>query len=289
MDHIPLFTSLPPRLKRISGGSDRGDEYQRFCVESWIQAGFQVNSINSENEIFPENLKDLVRVHRVPRDAQMATGRALPYIADVLSVIKNNLSKGPFVITNADIYLRNHKILRDAVREISSGECIVERRWDTKSFSDGSSAREYRYGFDLFVFSADDIQQMNNGDLVFGVPWWDHALPIRALLSGLSRKRVQSSVAYHLEHHDRWDRDLWIKYGNVFCKELIFQLERRCIPQNMEDHFYEQIKRYHILLRTEKNELLNSSLRVATSNILGSEDALFHHLSAINIAMLDRW
>jgi len=46
-----LFTSLPPKTTRIVNGRDFGLTYQRACIASWIAAGFDVISLNPENEI----------------------------------------------------------------------------------------------------------------------------------------------------------------------------------------------------------------------------------------------
>src|SRR3981189_1928829 len=46
-----LFTSLPPRTTRIVSGHDFGLAYQRACIDSWVAAGFDVVSLNSESEI----------------------------------------------------------------------------------------------------------------------------------------------------------------------------------------------------------------------------------------------
>jgi hypothetical protein len=48
---ITLYTSIPPRLKRMAAGREYGDEYQKKCIDSWISGGFRVVSINPKSEI----------------------------------------------------------------------------------------------------------------------------------------------------------------------------------------------------------------------------------------------
>ena len=46
-----IFTSLPPTTKRMVGENDFGPSYQLACLQSWVNAGFEVRSINPAHEI----------------------------------------------------------------------------------------------------------------------------------------------------------------------------------------------------------------------------------------------
>ena len=51
MQHVTVYTSIPPLLIRQSQGEDYGDSYQKECINSWREAGFRIVSVNSDCEI----------------------------------------------------------------------------------------------------------------------------------------------------------------------------------------------------------------------------------------------
>src|SRR5262245_59480011 len=110
---IVVATSIPPRLSRTNDGVSVGDEYQRLCVESWLACGFKVLSVNPREEIeplarrFPE-----IEFVPVDSDARAVTGRALPFIADLLRELA--ASSVPVVgIINSDIVFEPKSEWRD--------------------------------------------------------------------------------------------------------------------------------------------------------------------------------
>lgn len=290
MESVPLFTSIPPVMNRKDyKGVDLGEVYQRKCVQSWIDCGFTVYSINSASERVPEYLDDLIVVKKLERDAFEETDKPLPYLIDMFGVISKTVSKGSFVITNADIFFTKNDVLLDSVRDLRRNECLVEQRYDVSDAFETAGASIYAYGFDLFAFNVEDISNIPCEGLVFGVPWWDHALPIKSMLSGLSRRRIHTPLAYHLKHEERWDSNLWFKFGRKFVEATISQTS-----------MLEGGKRYKKQLEREvgKHKFISASARKSTASFfermeilegMKKDEALLHRLSNLNISTIDSW
>src|ERR1700729_2199040 len=51
MHKVTLYTSVPLQLKREAKSEDYGVSYQRECINSWMEAGFKIASLNPDCEI----------------------------------------------------------------------------------------------------------------------------------------------------------------------------------------------------------------------------------------------
>lgn len=289
MPSVPLFTSIPPVTKRVnSSGDDFGADYQETCLRSWIASGFDIYSINAVSEILPRNLGDRVHVQRVTRDAINETGRALPYLNDMFSVIRDIAKGGPFVLTNADIMFRNGSAFLDDVSKLKKGECIIERRWDVGDTEPSSAAQPYQPGFDLFAFHFSERHLLDCGDFVFGVPWWDHALPIRSMMAGFIRVTLNYPVAFHLKHTERWDDALWLKFGKKFVEQIVPDADR---PKHTSYiyRYREEVENKRIYTGMNSISLRNIIEMFGFIDDAHKESAFFYRLSRLNVDVIDRW
>ena len=209
-----LVTSIPSSIKRLDRGqAEIGSHYQRQCIESWKQAGFSPLSINSSRE---RAFADLCHTAVVHRDASRLTGRPCVFVADLLSVACERAGGKPFVIVNGDLIMRDN--LGKLVENIQPGEFLYSRRTeihDPKEISGGS----YRYGFDFFACHPSDAAKFKTS-LVFGMPWWDHLLPLMAYKNWCRLRQIKMPPVLHLEHHERWDANLWKLFGEVFLRDM---------------------------------------------------------------------
>ena len=104
---ITVATSIPPKLVRYQNGTDIGQEYQRLCIQSWIDAGFRVISLN-----FPDEIPQLK--HQYPavgfveayRDNSAILGRKTPLLSDLLKTLSEQKEHVVGII-NSDIFLEN--------------------------------------------------------------------------------------------------------------------------------------------------------------------------------------
>jgi hypothetical protein len=213
---IPLFTSIPPRITRISpAGSERGPQYQEQCISSWKLAGFSVFSLNSRRETLP-TLDQEVSFIRIPGDSAAVTGKPLIFIRDLFSAIRAVTTSSWCVIVNSDILLSEQNIHAERLQRISRGSFVAEPRFDIPSIDEPSRGQYSQTGFDLFAFNIEDFQGEGFGNLVFGMPWWDHYVPLVARFKRLKRIRLPNFTAYHLEHTERWNPTSWETFGDEF-------------------------------------------------------------------------
>ncbi len=221
-----LVTSIPPKIKRVGpNGEMLGLEYMQSCVDSWINSGFTPISVNSRREFAttPKHIKGVEYVF-VDRDANAFVGKPLVYIQDMLRIGANR-SEGFFVLTNADILLKSSKDVFESLSRVCSGQFIAERRFDIPS-TDCISGVKFSDGYDFFAFNSEDILSYSDEGFVFGVPWWDHYLPLKMALAGLEKIDIEKPFVYHLRHSERWDPDLWRMFGSVFMRIISKELEQ---------------------------------------------------------------
>jgi len=222
---IPLFTSIPPRtIRTTSDGSDIGDEYASMCVRSWRSSGFDPVTVNSHNEAIADVVhEENVRSIRIDRDAQKDYGKPLVFFSDFLKAACAGC-EGPIAITNADIVLDVPGDVYDRISSLPQGKSLVAKRLDVDDF--GSSAgSEYRHGYDLFVFHTADLRKFSFEGFVFGMPWWDHVLPIDMYLNGIEGLPSDLPIAFHLKHSERWDFERWVTLGRHFLKSVRRRLD----------------------------------------------------------------
>lgn len=226
MNNPVLVTSIPPYMKRTGPkGENYGLEYMQSCVDSWIDAGFLPLSVNSSKEFNapPDHIKGVKYIF-VNRDASAFVRKPLVYIQDMLR-IGAEFSKGPFILTNADIIFRDSHNILNKLSNIRPGQFLAEKRIDISEIN-SAFGKEFAYGFDLFAFHPEDISEKLDNKFVFGVPWWDHYLPVKLILSGMERIKISMPFVYHLQHDERWDSDLWDMYGGIFIREISRELEQ---------------------------------------------------------------
>lgn len=289
MDYVPLFTSIPPLMNRKDhNGLNFGIEYQRKCLKSWVDAGFKVYSINSVNESLPEHLEGLISVKRVDRDAFEQTGKHLLHLQDIMAVIGETVQKGAFAITNADIFFTDDNVLSNTVRSLMRGECLIEHRYDVDDIRK-SEGEIYKSGYDFFSFNVDDISKLQCDGLVFGVPWWDHALPINALLAGLARKRVGRPLVYHLKHEERWNIALWVQFGEKFINSVVFKADAGSNATVYNKRFRDEVERTDIYAGFNLVSVKNFLEKVGLLTDHFKKKCFLMRLSKLNGQIIDKW
>jgi hypothetical protein len=206
---IVVATSIPPKIVRHDNGREVGEDYQRRCIASWIDAGFRILSLNA-----PDEIADLAKRHpavrfiATERDARAISGRKLPLVADMLAALAQQPEPVKGII-NADIWLEPGKNWRAAIGAGVHDAIVVAHRIDMAALLGGAStagdAEAYRGGYDLCFFK--DGSGLENDDRPFamGLPWWDYWLPIAFMLRGRNVRPLDEPFAFHLRHPTRYD------------------------------------------------------------------------------------
>ncbi len=200
---IPIVTSIPPKLSRSDAGQPVGASYQKLCIQSWIDCGFLIFSVNHADEI-----RDLApqypQVTFIGADdnASELTGRKNPYLYDLLSVLERR-AEAVVGIVNSDILLEPSPAWRSGLAALARDAVVVGQRLDTAAIVDGA-LQTYPWGFDYFFFDRTGVAAVLASSRAFamGLPWWDYWLPVALALTGPSRRIValERPAAMHLTH-----------------------------------------------------------------------------------------
>jgi hypothetical protein len=211
--NLPLYTSIPAGDSRInSSGEDVGPNHQRACVGSWEEAGFDPVTVNGPAESPAHGVRQI----KLPRDASEVTGRPHIYLGDLIAAIRSD-TDGPYALMNADIAVPPSSSLAQQVAAIKPGGFMFARRRDTNDLTHDPGI-PYSGGFDFFAGHTRDLGDLDTG-FVFGMPWWDHYLP----LSMLMRRRFVVQLApqlLHLRHGERWEPSTFDRFGRSFISAI---------------------------------------------------------------------
>lgn len=212
---IPLYTSIPPTIRRTAEGIEHGEDYQRECIDSWIAAGFRVVSINSADEI-AQLLSKYKQVHFV----ESGTGDARTGIHTFISTI---VDKGEPIagIINADCYLLNCGSMAERMYHAAVESIVLLRRLNINSKSLRPSGNKCT-GFDGFLFDTKFLSSLDAlGDWAIGTPWWDYWFPAVMHLAGARIRMFDAPVLFHLDHEQRWSLEDLNMGAAIYRKELI--------------------------------------------------------------------
>jgi hypothetical protein len=205
---VTLFTSVPPRTTRIVNGHDFGPSYQRACIDSWVAAGFDVISINPENEIAELQKYDYPINYLISPNPR-------PKIFEFLKEASRSPSDLTGII-NADCLLLNYPaFVQGILSGARDGLVMLERvNIDPSSLL---PTGQTCLGFDAFFFNKLHASRLTiDPDLAVGQPWWDYWFPMEFVISGIKLLRPQSPLVFHLDHEQGWSQARWLYYGRKF-------------------------------------------------------------------------
>lgn len=284
---IPLFTSLPPRIKRIDAkGNDIGEDYAMACVQSWVSSGFFPVTVNSRMEDSSVLLAhEAIEKRQLDRDARVLYGRPFPYLSDIVQEMRR-YGPGIVALTNADIMLRLSAESQRTIRELMPGQCVVCKRIDVNT-PEARQGRVYSSGFDFFAFRTEDLAGLDTGELALGVPWWDHFLPLWFYLRGINRILIDSASVIHLAHEERWDKAMWFSVGAQILPMLSSQFEAHTPSAPRVARYFADAQRVQ---RVEGIDRLPYVVRMlSASGRESNAKKILNRLSNLNIATIDSW
>lgn len=195
-------------------------EWLDRCLQSWDDYGFEPFTVNAVSE----NVDNFPRIEKfgrlqVQRDGSERFKKKYVPIADMMQVAAERFS-GPVAIVNADILLELSQEARERIHTLKPGNCIVVKRFDVQDMT-LENAEKYRSGYDFFVFHSEDLARMPDNGMYFGLPWWDHFIPVSVINQGVKRLPSDGIDIYHLLHTNRWKRRIWRDLGSRFLHDVL--------------------------------------------------------------------
>ncbi len=212
---------------------------QVATIRSWTEAGFQPVSINLAQEIqrFPELPATLHHfgVETVVVDPQWPVVPEAPLCPfyDFLDAIEQRAQAQPIAIVNADIRLAPSpdQALAQCVAALDDNAYLVAQRSDISTWDDGRRRMMiHAYGFDFIAFRGSWIGQVKGAltpDLGFGLPWWDHYLPLALAAFGAQTKLVDPRWCEHDVHAFQWNWDHYCRIGRMAVRRFEQALSSR--------------------------------------------------------------
>jgi hypothetical protein len=220
MLQVPLVTSVPPSLSRVSArGEELGPDWLDRCRASWHAAGFVPISVNSAQELqrFGKGFTGVRTIVRT-RDARAETGKPLVHFHDLLQAAVEAAGDGPVALANADVLLEGRE-LTPLVVALRPGQAYFSRRIDVPA-PDSREGQPYAYGIDFFAMHARDLAALRDGGFVFGAPWWDYYLPAALLAARVVLRPLAGRHVFHLAHGERWNAEQWRLFGGRFVERV---------------------------------------------------------------------
>ena len=224
MGQVAVATSIPPGLLRRNAGQSIDNAYQRLCLNSWLECGFRIVSVNHPDEI-PDLAQAYPEVTFVPArsDAIAVSGRRTPYIADLLDTLIE-APEGVTGIINSDLVFEPSPSWRTWLPSAVGDAVVTGQRHDATSLLDGTF-RKYYWGFDFFFFDRKITRDLleTASSFAMGLPWWDYWLPAALSLKGRQILTLDRPTVAHLIHKepsldDGW-RQLAVNFANFIVEE----------------------------------------------------------------------
>lgn len=206
-------------ITSIAPGHSNFDNQQR-AVKSWKDAGYEVISMNSPEEI--ELLKDFdVKFIPTNRHNKKIFGKPYVLISAIIDYLKEIKSKHSLII-NSDIIIKD-SIGLEKLKKMSEEGIIVMNRMDFEG--DMQNSKMYEDGFDGFFINISHLDCFPQSILCLGQCHWDFWLPYTALVNGVKIIKLKEPYIYHEKHNIQYSKENWIRTGEIFRAELgIFKL-----------------------------------------------------------------
>lgn len=287
MHSIPLFTSIPPSITRLDkAGRNVGEDYTKYCIESWRESGFNPISINSSAEGIPKYFEQHIEYISVNNDACEQYQKQVLYLRDFIDAISAH-HEGVVAITNADIFLDLSETEKRTIESLNPNECIISKRIDV-NVKEERIGTKFSKGYDFFSFHTDAMSDFDASDFAIGMPWWDHFLPLWLYMKGTTSTRKIDSV-FHLKHQERWQHKYWLTIGKKF-ERLLAKNTCHNADQKLVNSY---LARVSAAKRSSKFSLQSYLKANIKAIIYRNRDFLFEpkirEMSKLNILEIDAW
>jgi len=195
---------------------------QAAAVQSWLDMGFEVASLNAPEEI------DVLQGHFpgtefIPqlRTGKLEAGKPVIYISELLHHLRQS-GRQTVGIVNSDIYLAPDPGLMEFATENCKGGLLFGPRQEVTDFG-ASTGKMDPFGFDYFFMDAANLRIWPETRFCLGMPFWDLWFPLVPIFAGLPVKKLISPVARHIPHPTQRD-DSFFLFNNEFAKAVLPQL-----------------------------------------------------------------
>lgn len=198
---------------------------QQHALQSWIDSGFKVISLNTEKEISAlESKFKNIEFLKVAINTEGRYGK--PYVSIRELLIFFLASKfNNFGIVNSDIVIESTTDTIDLIKNYSCDSLVFGNRIDCDNISVFTGVR-YNYGYDFFFFNRPIAVKYDDSKLCMGLPWWDLWFILNALLEGENAHKLLSPFAYHDKHENNYSSNIWMELGVYIYKKIFSKIKQ---------------------------------------------------------------
>jgi hypothetical protein len=202
-------------ITSISPGHKNYDS-QLKAVKSWIAAGYEVVSMNSEEEI--ELLKDFTEVKfvKTERHNKAIFGKPYVIVSAIIDYLKEVKSQHSLII-NSDIIIEDPTGITEKLKGMSEDGVVILNRMDFET--DMGRSRMYELGFDGFFINEKFLGLFPQTLLCLGQCHWDFWLPYMASVKGAKIIKLKEPYIYHVMHNVQYSKENWVRTAEIFRAE----------------------------------------------------------------------
>jgi len=213
VNKMMIATSIAPHISRRIQGVEYGSVWQLACINSWKAVGFDVVSLNTQEEIAAlEPYTSMVDI------VELRAGHHRPRIADFLEEIAKSSCEVAGIV-NADCLLIPGTQLGERLAQNVDSLVMAERinispltMWPTG---------QHCSGFDAFFFNTAALANVDRDTRWrLGDTWWDYWFPLSLHLAGIKLKTLAGPVLAHLDHEQGWNTEAWENNGRYLIQFL---------------------------------------------------------------------
>jgi glycosyltransferase involved in cell wall biosynthesis len=191
-----VITSLSPNPQRLVR--------QLHCLQSWIDYGLPVITLNTPDELAGMYL---------PRGVVACPSSDLATIYDrqtqrISAMINVGIETGlPFMLLNSDIEISGHTdVLNEALQHCDN--LTIGVRYNCEG---GREPTREPDGLDCFLMTPDLARTIPPMPFGIGKPFWDYWLPFHFKNLGVHFHWIKSPFFFHVSHTVYWSSDEWLR------------------------------------------------------------------------------
>jgi hypothetical protein len=224
--------------------SHKNFDVQKQAIDSWVNAGYKVISVNCKKEI--EQLTDFKNVEFVETDRtnQVLFGKPFVLISSIIDHLKV-INEEYALIINSDIIIECTEAQTQELKRKSENGIIILNRHDFKESIINS--KRYEVGFDGFFINKKWLYVFPQSILCLGQCFWDYWIPYVCVLQKIPIFKDRGKYLYHKMHDIQYSFDNWKTTADIFKAELSIlepKLGSHTRPDKMSDYVFNRIKNH---------------------------------------------
>ena len=204
-----VLMSLSPKLFRgHPATAENGRAHQKRCVQSWLDAGACVISMNNQAEIalLEDDYKGVLFTRC--KEGDVDNPRNLPTLTDMLELGRSLADSRVFAVVNSDVYFSGSPPMLEALFAAAEGRVIMSNRHECAP-TGVEVGLPYLYGYDFIIVDRDYIVPEEMKGFIIGSPWWDYLFLYLLAARDVPLSMLTSPVIVHSTHEQAWNHDRW--------------------------------------------------------------------------------